>query len=134
MPQEIEVWYILPAIRREMAKIMINEYHLSQRDAAKILGLTEAAISQYVHETRAKDVNFDKKTYQLIKESTKKVIEDEKELLNELYKLSDFMKRSELVCQIHKKYDHSIPNSCDICFRSIVESRFDNISNVNFHV
>ena len=131
MPQEIEVWYILPAIRREMAKIMINDHKLSQKEAARILGMTEAAISQYLHKKRAKDVAFDQKTKDLIKISTKKIIKNQKELLNELYKLSDFMKRSELVCQIHKKYDVNIPNSCDICFRSIVDNTFN--SNVHFH-
>ena len=134
MPQEIEVWYILPALRREMAKTMIKDYDLSQRDAARILGVTEAAISQYVNEKRAKNVSFDKKTLSLIKSSVQRIISNEHELLNELYKLSDFLKKSELVCQIHKKYDHNVPHSCDICFRSIAESTFEHTSNVNFHL
>ena len=96
MPQEIEVWYILPALRREMAKIMIQDYRLSQRKAGQLLGITEAAVSQYLNEKRAKDVTFDKKTILLIKSCTKKVIDNQDELLNELYKLSDFLKRSEL--------------------------------------
>ena len=122
MPQEIEVWYILPAIRKEIAKIMINDFNLSQRKAAKILGVTEAAISQYLHKKRAKNVDFDKNAMSLIKESTNKIVKNNKELLNELYKLSDYMKHSELLCQIHKTYDQSVPNSCDICFRSIVNN------------
>ena len=58
MPQEIEVRYILPAIRRELARIFIQEHNLSQKEAANVLGLTEAAISQYLHYKRAKEVVF----------------------------------------------------------------------------
>ena len=38
MPQEIEVRYILPAIRRELARIFIQDHKLNQKEAAKILG------------------------------------------------------------------------------------------------
>jgi len=58
MPQEVEVRYILPAIRRELARIFIQEHKLAQKEAAKILGLTEAAVSQYQHFKRAKEVVF----------------------------------------------------------------------------
>ena len=58
MPQEIEVRYIIPAIRRELASLLIKEHYKTQKEAAKILGLTEAAISQYQHSKRAKEVVF----------------------------------------------------------------------------
>jgi predicted transcriptional regulator len=52
-PCEIIVWYILPAIRRELAKIMVERHNLTQKEAAKKLGLTEAAISRYLSGKRA---------------------------------------------------------------------------------
>ena len=52
-PQEVEVFYVLPAIRRALAKAMIVQ-GLSQREVAKRLGLTEGAVSQYMHGKRAK--------------------------------------------------------------------------------
>lgn len=128
MPQEIEVWYVLPAIRREIAKIMIDKYGLKQRESAKILGITESAISQYLHEKRAAEVIFDKKTMQLIINSTRKIMKNHNELTRELYKLSDFIKRSELLCQIHRRYDANISKSCDICLQGGIEERPDNFS------
>jgi predicted transcriptional regulator len=52
-PCEIIVWHILPAIRRELAKNMIKRHGLSQKEVAKKLGLTEAAISRYLSGKRA---------------------------------------------------------------------------------
>jgi len=46
-PCEIIVWHVLPAIRRELAKNMIEKHGLTQKEAAEKLGLTEAAVSRY---------------------------------------------------------------------------------------
>ena len=56
-PQELEVWYILPAIRRELT-ISLKEEGLKQRQVAEILGVTEAAVSQYIKSKRAKAIKF----------------------------------------------------------------------------
>ena len=37
MPQEIEVWYLIPAIRREVANVLIAEHKLKQKMIAVIL-------------------------------------------------------------------------------------------------
>jgi predicted transcriptional regulator len=46
MPQELEVWYVLPSLRREMARLMIKK-GMPQKDIAGILGVTEPAVTQY---------------------------------------------------------------------------------------
>ncbi|TET12217.1 MAG: hypothetical protein E3J86_00775, partial [Candidatus Thorarchaeota archaeon] len=61
MPQEVEVWYVLPAIRRELAKVMktkvvqradvdgeVKEHKITQKEIARMLGVTEPAITQYL--------------------------------------------------------------------------------------
>ena len=58
LPQEIEVWYVLPALRREYAKVLIKEHKLSQKGVAEILQVTESAISQYLTGKRASKVKF----------------------------------------------------------------------------
>ena len=56
MPQEIEVWYLIPALRKELARIFIKDYGLAQKKAAELLGISGAAVSQYVKEKRAKEI------------------------------------------------------------------------------
>ncbi|MCK5239705.1 MAG: hypothetical protein KAR33_09175, partial [Candidatus Thorarchaeota archaeon] len=46
MPQEVEVWYVLPAIRRELARVMITK-EIPQKQIAQMLGVTEPAVTQY---------------------------------------------------------------------------------------
>lgn len=46
-PCEAIVWYVLPALRREMALELV-ELGRNQREAAGLLGVTEAAVSQYI--------------------------------------------------------------------------------------
>jgi len=55
---EIVTWYLLPAIRREISAIMTNDYGMQQKDAARLLGVTSAAISQYLSRKRG-NIDFD---------------------------------------------------------------------------
>ncbi len=45
--------YILPIFRSMIAKELVQKYRLSQTDAAKKLGTTQAAVSQYLSSKRA---------------------------------------------------------------------------------
>ena len=68
MPQEIATWYIIPAIRREFVKEMISQ-GLSQRQAADRLGLTEAAVSNYMKDKRASEIKLNGHIVEMIKGS-----------------------------------------------------------------
>jgi len=45
--------YVLPIFRSMLAKDLVQKYHLSQTEAAKKLGTTQAAVSQYLSSKRA---------------------------------------------------------------------------------
>lgn len=42
LPQEIEVWYIIPAIRKELSKQLTSKYEFSYEKAGKALGISKA--------------------------------------------------------------------------------------------
>jgi predicted transcriptional regulator len=52
MPCEKIVRYVLPGIRCEIARSMVDDHGLQQVRVARLLGLTEAAISQYLSQKR----------------------------------------------------------------------------------
>ena len=58
MPCEIITWYMLPAIRRELAIRLIEHHGCTQKEAAGLLGITSAAVSQYLARKRG-TVNID---------------------------------------------------------------------------
>jgi uncharacterized protein len=51
LPCEEALWYVLPQIRADLAREMINTGS-TQREAAELLGLTPSAVSQYLHKKR----------------------------------------------------------------------------------
>jgi len=48
------VKYFVPAFRALIAKELVEKHGLSQVEAAKKLGITQAAISQYIHQKRGR--------------------------------------------------------------------------------
>ena len=125
MPQEIEVRYILPAIRRELANIFIKEHKMSQKEAANILGLTEAAISQYRHSKRAKGVLFSDSITDEIRKSAERIFSDKKHkqaVVAEIYRISNLTNVRHILCDLHRSQSKELKN-CNICFE-------DNLLNI----
>jgi len=118
MPQEVEVRYILPAIRRELARIFIQEHKLSQKDAAQLLGLTEAAISQYQHSKRAKEVVFSNDVVNEIMVSADRILADrtnKQRLIAEMYRISNLTTVKHILCDIHRAQSKDL-EECNVCF------------------
>ena len=99
-PQEIEVWYILPAIRKKIALKLAKD--LPQKDVAEIMGVTPAAISQYKKQKRAKEEIFDKEMEKELEISVKNIIKDNNNLGDEIIRLNSLMKKKGIVCKIYK--------------------------------
>jgi len=107
MPQEIEVWYILPALRKECSKMMV-EKGLTQREIAKMLYITEAAVSQYLKGKRGGDLNFTEEIKKEMQESVNRLIKTGN-IVQEFNMLCRKIRESEMLCDIHKKYGITPP-------------------------
>lgn len=105
LPQEIEVQYIIPALRRELVK-ELKKLDCSQKEISTVLELTEAGISQYLSGKRGSEVKFDKYIEKEIRDSAKKIKEGSPSF-TELQKLCNLCKTNMILCAVHKKY-------CDI--------------------
>ncbi len=121
MPQEIEVWYIIPALRRDLAKSLIKNFGLTQKAVAKAMNLTEAAVSQYLKAKRAKDVVFSEAILKEIKKSTKKIVKDNENLVPEMIRLCSLTTVKKVMCGLHRKQDENLPKKCGICFEELVK-------------
>ena len=73
---EYMMWSGLPVIRKGIAESMINDFGLSQKEAAEKLGLTPAAICQYVSKKRGKIEISDEFVLKEIKTSAGNIIEN----------------------------------------------------------
>ena len=88
----------------------------SQKDIAKLLGVTEPAISQYMSQKRASTVKFSDKIKQAIGESASR-ISTEITLMREMQRLLHIIRNERVVCQIHEAMG-SGPKNCNICFET----------------
>ena len=114
LPQELEVWYLIPALRKEIAKILISEFGMSQKKVSEILEITESAVSQYLKSKRGSELKFSDRDIEEIRDGAKNIIENN-HANEEIYKLSLKFRGSSTLCSFHKKSDKSISKDCDLC-------------------
>jgi predicted transcriptional regulator len=112
-PQEIEVFYVLPAVRRELALCM-KKAGKSQKEIAKTLGVTEPAVSQYMNLKRATMLKFSDKIKMSICQSAARV-NGEVSLMREIQRLLQLIRNERVVCQIHSELGGT-PDKCNVCF------------------
>jgi predicted transcriptional regulator len=131
-PLEIEFWFILPAVRRELA-LRLFKKKLKQRDIAKIVGMTEAAVSQYIKGNRGRltikdnedehDIEIPGWLCEEIDESAKIILEDRSEsiFIKETNRIMQIIrsKPKEFLCYVHEILGEKV-DDCEVCFTGIV--------------
>jgi uncharacterized protein len=101
-PQEIEVWYILPTIRKKIA-LKLVEKGLQQKKVAEIMGITPAAVCQYKSEKRAKKELFNNEMEDELEKSVENIIKDPHQLAEEIIRLNRLMKKKGIVCKLYSE-------------------------------
>ena len=112
LPQEIEVWYIIPAVRKELAKLLTRQYEFSYEKAGEILGISKAAVSQYLSNKRANKIELDVKVKKEIVKSAKILVKDQKNVLSEIQRVLKYIKDKKCLCDVCKKYNQNVLNYC----------------------
>ena len=112
LPQEIEVWYIIPAIRKELAKLLTRKHKMSYEKAGNILGISKAAISQYLSNKRANKIRLSPEVKKEISKSSKVIVKNPKEALSEMQRILKYMKDKKCSCDVCKKYNKDVLNFC----------------------
>lgn len=110
LPCEKAVSAILPLIRAEIAKSLILDFKLTQIKAAKLLGLTQAAVSQYITSKRGYRLRIDESSpgAQSIKNTAKELAEgrlSDSELLNKLCDICQTIRINSEGIKKNKKMD-----------------------------
>ena len=112
LPQELEVWYVIPAIRKELASAMKNN-GLKQVEIAKRLGVTKAAITQYLGAKRGNEVKFSGKIKEEISKSAQRV-NNHFDVIKEIQLILNVTREEKILCQIHRSLDKGFEN-CNVC-------------------
>lgn len=114
-PQELEVYYILPALRRELAKAL-KQNGKNQKQIAELFGISEAAVSQYVHAKRGADVTFTEEMKNTIKDAATRIA-DKVAFLRETQQLMRKIWGDRVICDVcHNQNGCAVPKNCTVCF------------------
>ena len=115
-PCEIIIWYILPTLRAELARELIN-LGLSQKDASERLGITQAAVSQYVGKKRGKDIKLGEDIKESIRDLARDLVSgNANNLVPRVCEICRELKKDEKICELHKEHD-LIPEGCNVCLK-----------------
>jgi len=77
IPCEYMMWNGLPVIRKEIAESIIKNFGLNQKETAKKLGVTPAAVCQYLSKKRGKIKIIDERILKEITISAERIIQDD---------------------------------------------------------
>lgn len=112
-PQEVEVFYILPAIRGGMAAAL-KKQGMKQKDIAALLCVQESTVSQYLSSKRAAGVKFNDHIDKEIAAAVKK-IKTKEDLIRETQRILEMSRDKDVLCKVHKAVA-DVPEGCDVCF------------------
>ena len=110
LPQEIETFYVIPTVRKHFAMLM-KEKGMKQMQIAKILGIRDAAVSQYLSEKRGNKVKFDKEIIDEIKKAVPR-LKNPQSMIRETQKILYLIKETKALCRLHAKHS-DVPCNCD---------------------
>ena len=111
--QEIEVWYIIPAVRKELAKLLVSKHGLSYEKTGNILGISKAAVSQYISNKRANKIMLSPKVFEEIEKSAEVLYENPKMAVHEIQKILRFIKTERVTCTVCKQYNREVLEYCN---------------------
>jgi predicted transcriptional regulator len=120
-PCEVVVRCALPSIRALIAEELVNKHNLNQAEAAKLLGVSQPAISLYCRKIRGKAINLEnnleiKKLIEKLAEQLTKDKLSRKEFIPKLCEICRMVRAKGLLCETHKLFEPSIGiDGCDLC-------------------
>ncbi len=91
-PCEIIVWYVIPAIRSQLAKDLLS-FGMKQKEVSEIMDITQPAVSQYITDKRGSGIKLRDEVKLLVTKLAK-------DLADNVATKSDIVKRNCEICNM----------------------------------
>lgn len=124
LPAEIESKSLIPALRAILSKKLAVDHKIREDEISRMLGVTQAAVSNYIRGTRGdpdliKKLLSDEQVARLLDELSDNLASDMAYTPSSLSKfigLCNYIKSSLLICDIHHKLESDIDEKiCKEC-------------------
>jgi uncharacterized protein len=129
LPAEIEAKSLIPAIRAILAVKLIREYKMKEELVARALGITQAAVSNYIRGTRGDTDLITKLTS--LQEVMRMIDEIARDLagnnaytpftMSKFLQLCNYMRFTMIICDVHHDIESNIDEQmCEQCKVSMI--------------
>ena len=124
LPAEIESKTLIPALRAILAKKLAEQHNIKEDEISKMLGVTQAAISNYIRGTRGdpkliEQLLSQKQVVEMIYEISDNLASNRAYTpasLSKFIGLCNYIKTSLLICDIHHSLESNIDEAiCKEC-------------------
>ena len=120
LPAEIEARASVPAIRALVARKLVKEHHMNQQDIAKALGLTQAAVSNYLRGRRGSIFSDDDLVSidGIVSQICTMLVSgaDSPKIISKFDEACQVIRHNRLLCSIHKQLDANLDvENCHVC-------------------
>jgi predicted transcriptional regulator len=121
LPEELASKSVIPAIRALIVKRLVEDHGMTQQEAAKLLGVTQPAVSKYLHEKRGAAIRLigireiDQATTEIAE-----MVSSQKtqpiEVMSRIEAACEYVRRNRYMCDLHKKLEPGMDiDSCHVC-------------------
>jgi uncharacterized protein len=132
LPSEIEAKSLIPAIRAILAKKLVKEYEMKEEIVARVLGVTQAAVSNYLRGTRGDIQIMNKLTSVLeVMRMTDDIARDltsnkayTPNTMAKFVELCNYMRYTFIICDVHHGMESNIDEQvCEQCKGTLISGR-----------
>lgn len=121
LPEELASKSVIPAIRALIVKRLVEDHGMTQQEAATLLGVTQPAVSKYLHEKRGAAIRLT--GIREIDQATTEIAEmvsSQKaqpiEVMSRIEAACEYVRRNRYMCDLHKKLEPGMDtDSCHVC-------------------
>ena len=121
LPEELASKSVIPAIRALIVKRLVEDHGMTQQEAAKLLGVTQPAVSKYLHEKRGAAIRLT--GIREIDQATTEIadmVSSQKaqpiEVMSRIEAACEYIRRNRYMCDLHKKLEPGMDiDSCHVC-------------------
>jgi hypothetical protein len=121
LPDEIASKSVIPAIRAMVVRRLVDEHGMTQLQAARLLGITQPAVSKYMHNKRGVAIKLEgvarvDKAASRIATMLVSGKAGQVQVMGKLNEVSMQVRKSRLMCDLHKRLEPGLNlGSCRIC-------------------
>lgn len=121
-PCEMVVWYVIPAIRSELAKQLLG-LGMKQKKISELMDITQPAVSQYITDKRGNELELSDNIKELIKEFAEDLYTEKAtkfDIIPRTCSICHQIKAEDVMCQLHHEKGN-VPSECHACLNSPFE-------------